>query len=140
VISRDFEEITANLERAEQSVQAAKELAGKGYYDFAGSRAYYAAFYAATALLLTEGIGFSKHSGVIGSIHKRFVRTEKLSKEQGKNLNRLFELRSIGDYGGIVHVSEEHAEQAIGFADNFLGAVKRLIKDIQFQLSIPLNP
>jgi len=45
VISPYFEEIKANLERAGQSVHAAKELAGKGYYDFAGSRAYYAAFY-----------------------------------------------------------------------------------------------
>ncbi len=140
MISQYFEEIKANLERAEQSVHAAKELAGKGYYDFAGSRAYYAAFYAATALLLTEGIGFSKHSGVISSIHKRFVRTEKLSKEQGKNLNWLFELRSIGDYGGIVHVSEEQAEKAICFAENFLKGVNRLIGNIQFQLGIPLNP
>jgi len=140
VISTYFEEIRANLERAEQSVHAAKELVGKGYYDFAGSRAYYAAFYGATALLLAEGIEFSKHSGVISSIHKRFVRTEKLSKEQGKNLNWLFELRSIGDYGGVVHVSEEQAEQAVCFAENFLEAVRRLIQEVQFQLSIPSNP
>jgi uncharacterized protein (UPF0332 family) len=37
-------EIAANLERAEQSIQAARDLAGKGYYDFAASRAYYAPF------------------------------------------------------------------------------------------------
>jgi uncharacterized protein (UPF0332 family) len=36
------QEIAANLERAEQSLQAAKELAVKGYYDFAASRAYVA--------------------------------------------------------------------------------------------------
>jgi len=103
VISTYFEEIRANLERAEQSVHAAKELVGKGYYDFAGS-------------------------------------TEKLSKEQGKNLNWLFELRSIGDYGGVVHVSEEQAKQAVCFAENFLEAVRRLIQEVQFQLSIPSNP
>ena len=95
MISPYFEEIRENLGRAGQSVHAAKELAGNGYYDFAGSRAYYAAFYGATALLLAEGIGFSKHSGVISSIHKHFVRTEKLSEEQGKNLSWLSELRSI---------------------------------------------
>jgi uncharacterized protein (UPF0332 family) len=49
-------EIAANLQRAEQSVQAAKELVDKGYHDFAASRAYYAAFYAATAVLLSEGV------------------------------------------------------------------------------------
>ena len=35
------QEIAANLERAEQSIQAAKDLAVKGYHDFAASRAYY---------------------------------------------------------------------------------------------------
>jgi len=49
-------------------------------------------------------------------------------------------LRSIGDYGGVVHVSEEQAEQAVCFAENFLEAVKRLIQEVQFQLSIPSNP
>ena len=47
------DEIAANLERAEQSIQAAQQLASGGYYDFAASRAYYVAFYAATAVLLT---------------------------------------------------------------------------------------
>jgi len=54
------QEIAANLERAEQSIQAAKDLAVKDYYDFAASRAYYAAFYGATAVLLNEGLDFRK--------------------------------------------------------------------------------
>lgn len=57
------QEIAANLERAEQSIRASQDLSIKGYYDFAASRAYYAAFYAATAVLLNEGLDFSKHSG-----------------------------------------------------------------------------
>ena len=47
-------EIAANLQRAEASIQAAKEMATRGYHDFVASRAYYAAFYAATALLHNE--------------------------------------------------------------------------------------
>jgi len=50
VTSQFADEIAADLERAEQSIQAARQLASGGYYDFAASRAYYAAFYAATAL------------------------------------------------------------------------------------------
>ena len=38
--SEQAEEIAANLERAEQSCLAAKELSEKGFYDFAASRAY----------------------------------------------------------------------------------------------------
>ena len=76
------DEIAANLERAEQSIQAARQLTSGGYCDFAASRAYYAAFYAATAVLLSEGLELSKHTAVIASIHQRFVKTGKLDKEQ----------------------------------------------------------
>jgi uncharacterized protein (UPF0332 family) len=53
-------EIAAHLERAEASIQAAKELASKSYYDFVASRAYYAAFYAATALSGQQPVFFYK--------------------------------------------------------------------------------
>ena len=121
------DEIAANLERAEKSIQAAQQLVSGGYYDFAASRAYYTVFYAATALLLNEGLEFSKHSAVIASIHQRFVKTGKLSKEQGKTLNLLFELRNIGDYGGIAHVTLQQVDQAIQEAKGFLAAVKSLL-------------
>ena len=122
------DEIAANLERAEQSIQAARQLASGGYYDFAASRAYYAAFYAATAVLLSEESEFSKHSAVIASIHQRYVKTGKLSKEQGKSLNWLFELRNVGDYGGTAHVSRSQVEQAIQAAEGFLLAIKSLLQ------------
>ena len=121
------DEIAAHLERAEQSIQAAGQLARGGYYDFAASRAYYAAFYAATALLLHEGLEFRKHSSVIASIHQWFIKTGKLDEEQGKTLNWLFELRSVGDYGGAVHVPHQEAEQAIEAAEKFLGAIRSLL-------------
>lgn len=122
------QEIAANLERAEKSIQAAKELAASGFYDFAASRAYYAAFYAATAALLNEGMEFSRHSGVIASIHQRLVKTGKLDMEQGKELNWLFELRNVGDYGVTIHVSQQDAERAIRFAENFLRVIKSLLQ------------
>ena len=73
------EEIAANLERAKASIAAAKDLAAGDYHDFAASRAYFAAFHAATAVLLCEELEFSKHSGVIAFIHREFVKTERLA-------------------------------------------------------------
>jgi len=121
-------EISANIERAEQSIRAAKQLALGGYGDFSASRAYYAAFYAATAILLHEGLELSKHSAVIASIHQRFVKTGKLDQEQGKSLNWLFELRGIGDYGVTAHVSRKDVDQAIDAAERFLAAIKSLLQ------------
>lgn len=100
----------------------------KGYYDFAASRVYYAAFYAATAILLREELEFGKHSGVIAAIHQRLVKTGKLDKEHGKNLNWLFELRGVADYGATAHVSQQDAEKAITAAESFLQAINSLLQ------------
>lgn len=124
-------EIAANLERAEKSIAAAKKLASDKYYDFAASRAYYSVFYAATAILLRDKIEFRKHSGVIASIHQKFIKTGRLDKKFGKDLNWLFELRSVGDYGASIHVPEQEAEKAIAAAERFIEAIKKLI--------VPLN-
>ena len=48
-------EIASYLERANTSLQVARELLDKDYYDVCASRAYYAAFYAASALLSKRG-------------------------------------------------------------------------------------
>ena len=106
-MTRYEEEISSNLERADTNLQVARELLDKEYYDVSASRAYYAAFYAASALLLNDGLDTSKHSGVIALIHQHFVKNGKLDKEQGKNLNWLFELRSVGDYGVSLHVTQQ---------------------------------
>lgn len=98
-------EISENLKRAQTSISAAKDMVENGYYDIAASRAYYAAFYAASALLLKENIDATKHSGVIASIHRLFVKEGKLDKEQGRNLQWLFDVRGVGDYGVTEHVS-----------------------------------
>ena len=121
------EEIQANLTRAEESIGAARKLALEGYFDFAASRAYYAAFYAATALLLQEGMEFGKHSAVIAAIHQHFIRPGRLKKQFGKDLNWLFELRGVGDYGVTVHVPYEDAERAIEAADQFVNEVRSLL-------------
>lgn len=122
-------EINESLKRAEVSIKAAKDMIEKEYFDIAASRAYYAAFYAASALLLKEKVDTSKHSGVIATIHRLFVREGKLNKEQGKNLNWLFELRGIGDYGVSEHVSSGEAYKAIKVAEEFLEAVVKILNE-----------
>jgi uncharacterized protein (UPF0332 family) len=79
-------------------------------------------------LLLGENIDTSKHSGVIATIHRLFVKQGRLDKEQGKNLNWLFELRGVGDYGVSEHVSSGEAHKSIRVAEDFLKAAIDLLK------------
>jgi uncharacterized protein (UPF0332 family) len=121
------EEIGSNWQRACDSLEAACVLCEKGYADFAASRAYYAAFYAATALLLAENKDFAKHTGVVAAVHKEFVRTGGLAQEHGRTLSWLFELRGIADYGELRHVPEPEARKAIEAADAFVKACGALL-------------
>ena len=125
--ARFQEEIQANLERADQALAAAETLITGGFIDFAASRAYYAVFYAATAILLRKEKAFSKHSGVMAAIHKYFVKPGKLEKQVGKDLNWLFELRGLGDYGVTSHVPKEEALKAIQIAEDFVRQVKSIL-------------
>jgi len=121
-------EVQANLERASQSLRAARSLLDEGHCDFAASRAYYAAFYAATAALLRRGLTFRKHSGVIASVHQHLVKTGLVESELGRDLSWLFELRGIGDYGETRHVPEEDAERALAASDRLVVALRHLVQ------------
>jgi len=126
-VNEKLDEIQANIERAEASIDAARMLIGERHFDFSASRAYYAVSYAATAVLLAQDLEFSKHSGVIAAIHRDFVRPGKLKQQFGKDLNWLFELRNIGDYGETQHVPQEDAEKALKAAEAFLREIMKLL-------------
>jgi uncharacterized protein (UPF0332 family) len=68
-------EIAELLDKARRSLLAAERLRDAGDYDFAVSRAYYAMFYAAQALLLRRGIRRSKHSAVIAAFNEQFIKS-----------------------------------------------------------------
>jgi uncharacterized protein (UPF0332 family) len=63
-------------------------------------------------------------------IHHHFVKTGKLDKKFGKDLNRLFELQRIDDHGASIHIPFEEAENAIKTASLFLEAIKKMISTL----------
>ena len=67
-------ELEALAKKGRRSLAASHRLYAQGDYDFAASRAYYAMFYLAEALLLSQGLSFSKHSAVIAGFGEHFVK------------------------------------------------------------------
>jgi uncharacterized protein (UPF0332 family) len=90
-------------------------------------RAYYAAFYAASALLLAEGKTFRSHRGVLALIHRDYVQPGRLPVDMGRMLSTLAYLRSIGDYGGAAHVSDAEATMALSEAQQVLAVMQALL-------------
>lgn len=111
------------LQRARESLDAAKLLLQNGYAGFAASRAYYAMLYAVQALLLEKGLSFSKHSAVIASFGRYYAKTGEFPVEYHRYLIDSLEIRQIGDYGGMV-VEDIEAGLQIARAEQFLQLVE----------------
>jgi uncharacterized protein (UPF0332 family) len=120
-------EIVELWQRAQEALRATGTLLAAGFPDFAAARAYYAAFYAASALLLAEGKTFRSHRGAVALIHRDYVRAGRLPIDIGRILSTLSDLRSVGDYGGATHVSHAEANEALLEAQQFLEAVRALL-------------
>jgi uncharacterized protein (UPF0332 family) len=91
-------EVVELWQRAQEALRATQTLLAAGFPDFAAARAYYAAFYAASALLLAEGKTFRSHRGEVALIHRDYVRSGRLPVDMGRILSTLSDLRSMGDY------------------------------------------
>ena len=116
----------ALLEKAEQSLEAARLLARKDYPDFAVSRAYYAMFYAAQALLLSKGLSFSKHSAVIAAFGQHFAKPGHLPAEFHRYLIEAHDSRNVGDYDIGPGLGATQAHQHINRATQMLAAIRLL--------------
>lgn len=92
------EEVLKYLERADHALAVATQLLKDGYPSDAASKTYYAMFYAAQALLKSEGIDVIKHSAVESAIGYYFAKTGKLDPKYHKMLIEARELREIADY------------------------------------------
>jgi hypothetical protein len=104
-------EIQELWERALRALQTADELVDRDS-DASSSRAYYAAFYAVSALLALEGQSYSKHTAVERAVHRDFVKTGKFPPEVGAAFSWLANLRYTADYGGSEHAETGDAGQA----------------------------
>lgn len=112
------------LDRARESISAARWLLEGGYPGFAASRAYYAMFYVAEALLEGEGLSFSTHSAVIAAFGQYFARTGRIPAEFHRALIRAQETRHKGDYDYADRVEVDEAQAEITEAQRFLEAAE----------------
>ena len=116
-------EIDSLIKRAKRYIRSAELLLNDKDFESSVSRTYYAMFYAAQAVLLTKKLTFSSHKGVISAFGKHFIKTEIFPKEMGRELNRAFEKRQIGDYGYTFVVSDEEAAQMLQYGKEFVNKI-----------------
>jgi uncharacterized protein (UPF0332 family) len=117
-------------DKAHESLRAAhRELAAEAY-TFAINRAYYALFYAVSALLLAEERRFSKHSGVRAAFNRDLVKPGRLSRKHGELYNQLFRDRQEGDYIEFTAFDAPYVQEKIVLCEEFLAALRPLLTSL----------
>ena len=114
-------------ERAAEALAAARVLTAAGLHADAVSRAYYAVFHGAQALLASIGRSARTHDGVRSLVSEHFIRSGRLAPEHGRAFARSAADRGDADYDPDAVFSAQIAVDAIGTAESFLAAVDAIV-------------
>ncbi len=120
------------LNKAKRAITSALRHVDDGDYDFASSRAYYAAFYSMEAILLTRELTYSKHSGVISGFNQHFVSSRIFPKDFSKRITRLFRERQVADYDFDLSITNEDAQEDVEHARVIVTAIEQYLRKESF--------
>ena len=121
--------VTYRIERAFAALEQAKGNLQMGYLEITANRLYYAAYYAASALLIANEIRVKSHEGCIGQFNLHFVKTGQVPVEMGKLFSTLFDMRLTGDYSDRFDLTEGDVVPNIQPTEDFIIKVSRLAKE-----------
>jgi len=122
-------EVALYIEHARQMLEVAAHNLADGFYGSAVNRAYYAIFYAANALLRTQGIVRSKHSGVIAAFRQYFVKPGLIEAEYSRIYERVMDDRHIGDYDVETTIEPERARIDLEDAQRLVQRIERYLRE-----------
>ena len=116
--------IQAWFHLADEKLDVAQKLFEMAYFDDATSRAYYAMFYAASAVLVSMDVEVKSHSGLAHQFSQHLIKTGRIDKEYGRMLALAMRAREISDYVILTRISEADAAQMLTNARAFVAAMK----------------
>ena len=115
------------LEKAKESLRAARLLLANDLPDFAASRAYYSMFYVASAFLLGKGLKFSKHGSLIAAFGQHFVKTGEVDATFHRNLIDAQDDRIAGDYTINSNLTNTEVATMISQAEEFIALAEQML-------------
>ena len=120
--------IQYRLDRAKESLNAARIMFDHELLMSAMNRIYYSMFYAVQALLILNDQSFSKHGQVKGYFNKEFIKTGRFPKEFGKIFNIVFEYRQKYDYIDLSNPEKILISDYLIEAKRFIEKISEYIK------------
>ncbi|MGH9437721.1 MAG: HEPN domain-containing protein [Terriglobia bacterium] len=124
------EKVALQLQTARENLIDAQVLLDGRRYPGVLNRAYYAVFYAATAMLLQAGLEFESHYGVKIKFGELFVKSGRVPVRFGKILTTAFDRREDADYTPEARsaITQSVAEQGFERASEFVTMAERFIE------------
>ena len=122
-------DIQLYLDRAHLDLEAAEVNIREGYHAVAVTRAYYAIFYAAIALILSKGIWRSKHSGVMAAFRQYFIKPGLIEVEYSDIYGNAFDTRLDSDYDMTATIDRDIAEDVPSDAQRFVARVEGYLQE-----------
>jgi uncharacterized protein (UPF0332 family) len=114
-------------ERGSESIRAAEALLGIDLPNDAVSRAYYAAFHYARALLYLDGLQPKTHRGVAALLTEHFEAKGRLSADAVSALARLQTFRDLADYGSRTRLPDQRARDEVAAARRFIDEARAVL-------------
>lgn len=121
-------EVKLYIGHADEMLRVARRNLEQEFYGTAVNRAYYAIFYAANALLATQGLSRGKHSGVIAAFRQYFVKPGLIETEYNRTYGRLMNDRHGADYDLETDIEPEQAGADVEDALQFVTRVKQYLR------------
>jgi hypothetical protein len=122
------DDIAAEARRAEECLESASILLREKKLADAVSRAYYAAFHFARALLLSVGEEVRTHGGLERLLHRDFVRPGTLDPEIARLYSRLLKHRGDADYTAEFVFTAAAAKEEVAAAGKFVDAARAILR------------
>jgi len=123
--------VAYRIENAVSTLNEVKDHRDNGYYNTAVNRLYYACYYAASALLVANGIETKSHDGVRQMLGKHFVLTGKIPPELGHFYSVLFSKRSSGDYEDFINHTEQTVNELYPMVETFIDPVRHILSNME---------
>jgi uncharacterized protein (UPF0332 family) len=120
--------IQYRLKCSDTAFEDAQLLAENERWNACINRLYYACYYAVSALLLMEDINAQTHAGCKMQFGLHFVKTGRITFEQGKLYSDLMDSRQKGDYGDMFDFDGDIVLPLFDPVKNLLNAVRILTK------------
>lgn len=113
--------------RAKDTLDDARILADKQKWNSTINRLYYASYYAVSALLLDFDIKSTTHNGTKSKFTEHFIKTNLISKENGKMYSQLFTWRHKGDYDDLFDFTFDKVDPYFEPVSNLIRIIEEML-------------